>query len=174
MGIERSRILGELHPWLRVRVEWIEQELEYYGAFLLYFSGGRTLQQQRDLWEKRQGWLGRLTGRPVAPPGCSQHNYDPSLAVDVGVFGEPTDAGVSVRDFWPITKDLAREVGLVTVDGDEGHLAVFPGPAFAQWARSWGYCSDLNRFHFQATSVSCDLFGCIESGETSTDRFRGE
>ena len=152
-------------------MQWIEQTVNDWGGTVVYVSGYRTRAQQQELWESRQGWLGRLTGRPVAPPGCSQHNYEPSYAVDIRVVPAHGEGGIDVRDWDNFITSLGNYVGVTTVRNDPGHYQMYPGAQFGQWATDSGLCNPGQRFHFQATSVSCDLLGCQEFGQRSDDRW---
>jgi len=85
------------------------------------------------------------SGRPVAYPGCSQHNY--GFAVDgswdlitqVTAKGRPKIFGPA--ETIAFMNSAARHAGLHLVANDTGHFQVYPGIQFKEWAVSWGYCN---------------------------------
>lgn len=131
-------IKDELHPWLRIRIQFLEDLVTFYGGVFIYFSGFRTFDEQRALLDEKG-----IFGRPVADPGCSQHNHfsnGEALAVDVGITGPITDELMAFGDFNNAIDEIARAIGLVTVAKDPGHFQVFPGSEFRSWATQSGFC----------------------------------
>lgn len=112
----------------------MEDVVNYYRGTFIYFSGIRSVQAQARLFRDR-GFF----GRPVAEPGCSQHQY--GYAVDVGITG-PIIEDRDAQDFVPSVLALARQVGLFTVSRDPGHFQIFPGSEFRPWASAAGFCPD--------------------------------
>ena len=127
---------GQLNPWLVERIQWIEDMVDYYGGSAIYLSGFRTWREQADLYSKR--WR---SSRPVARPGCSQHQF--GMAVDVA-FGARFPDAVDIGTFERFARDLAVHVDLVTVSNDPGHFQVWPAWEFIQMARQAGFCPSAN------------------------------
>jgi len=141
LGLQASRIKGELHPWLRARVQFLEDLTTAWGGVFIYLSGYRSPDEQRTLIRDRAFKFSR---RPIAGPGCSQHNhFGPdanTLAVDVGITGPIRDDVMAFRDFNDLIDEWARSIGLVTVSRDSGHFQVFPGSEFRSWSVASGFC----------------------------------
>jgi len=103
------------------------------------FSGRRSLAEQRKLYETIS------TGRPVAYPGCSQHNYGFAVDVSWTPIVQVTHKG-RMKVFTPsetlnFMNSAARHVGLTLVAGDDGHFQIYPGIQFKEWAVSFGLCN---------------------------------
>jgi len=115
--------------------------VDYYGGQAVYLSGFRTRREQVDLWNAGTGLSG--SRRPVAKPGCSQHEY--GMAVDVtfvpGFKSIGIPPGLPLSNVYPeFAESIASLVGLQTVSGDRGHFQVFPGTQFGSWAIASGFC----------------------------------
>lgn len=136
-------IKGGLNPYLKDRIQWIEDVIDYYGGQTVYISGYRSHKEQVRLWEKRNSPF-NLDTRPVAQPGCSQHEY--GYAVDVAflpAIDMIPDLGLPTSNpFTEYADALAEYVGLVLVRGDPGHYQVIPGNEFKAWAKAAGLCPD--------------------------------
>lgn len=103
---------GGVHPYVADRVRFLLRIADRYGGQYQVLSGQRTLDKQWEL-------LNTVKDRPVAFPGCSQHNY--GLAMDVR-FRDPR---------WQrFFQEAARAIGLVTVAGDPNHVQAIPGNVF--------------------------------------------
>jgi len=134
VGLEASRVRNSVHPWLAERLLFLEQIADFYGGRVGYSSGFRTVDRQAALFRQLRGI------RPVARPGCSQHQY--GFAADL-FYIPPVEFGAEfMRNFTNLMEDFARQLGLRTVAGDPGHLQVFPGSEFREWAQSWDICPD--------------------------------
>ena len=140
MGLRSSRILQDVHPWLRVRLEWLGEVARIIGSGQTLISGNRDTAQQRKLFE------GAGT-RPVAAPGCSQHQY--GFAADATYLpsffvtskGRPmTNPQIETNEFM---KNAAHHVSLTTVAGDPGHVQIYPGNQFRNWAVGRGFCKPI-------------------------------
>ena len=90
--------------------------------------------------------------RPVAAPGCSQHQYgfaaDATYEFVISSPGIPfppkVPRGVDVTPLSETTKFMnaaARHVGLTVVAGDDGHYQIYNGLAFRNWAMGTGVCN---------------------------------
>ena len=138
MSLKDSRIINSVHPWLGARLRWLGEVATLIGSSQTLISGVRSLAEQRELYNSRGS-------RPVAFPGCSQHQY--GFAADAFYFPavQITSKG-RARVFSPqqtnsTMESAARHVGLVLVAGDPGHLQVYPGSEFRVWAQSQGLCN---------------------------------
>jgi len=149
MGLQASRVLNSVHPWLKERLIWLGEVAKISGGDQTLISGSRSLSEQQVLYDQ-------VFDRPVAFPGCSQHNYGFAADVKWGffiqnvparIFGIPIPRAPStVRIFsQQETNDFmasaARSVSLQTVSGDPGHLQIYPGSTFRNWAVGRGFCN---------------------------------
>ena len=135
MSISSSRVLNGLHPWLAERVKFLGDVIEFYGGVQIYLSGTRTRSEQQRLYDT-------VLGRPVAAPGCSQHQYGYAADVAWGALLEQSAlGGFSPRELAEAMTNLGRQVGLVVVRGDPGHFQIFPGSEFRTWAVASGFCN---------------------------------
>ena len=138
MGLRESRIINTVHPWLGDRLRWLGEVAVIVGSVQFLISGNRTLAEQRDLY------FGPGS-RPVAFPGCSQHQY--GFAADATYFpitrvsskGRPNI--LPARETTAFFNSAARHVGLTLVAGDDGHYQIYPGIQFREWAVSQGLCN---------------------------------
>lgn len=136
--------------------------IDYWGGKQGYLSGVRSLERQRELFDT-------VTDRPVAAPGCSQHNY--GFAVDV--FWIPIISfrfniqmtGKQTNDFM---ETLGESLGLKTVQFDVGHFQIFPGSQFKTWAVSAGFCDPFAGFGFALKQL---VSREISSGFADSGRF---
>lgn len=150
MSLRSSRILQEVHPWLRVRLEWLAEVATIIGSGQTLISGNRTRSEQADLF-------GRLGSRPVAAPGCSQHQY--GFAADAtylpSVFisskGRPLLSPIAETNLF--MKNAAHHVNLTTVENDPGHVQIYPGAQFRNWAESQGFCDPIQLAGFNIETV---------------------
>lgn len=139
MGLRESRILNEVHPWLRVRLKWLAEVARLLGGGQSLISGVRSSGQQRELWERRGA-------RPVAFPGCSQHQY--GFAADavwipfVGITSKGRGKVINTSaETQAAMEGFARQAQLTTVSNDPGHLQIYPGAMFRAWAVRRGLCN---------------------------------
>lgn len=138
MGLQESRILNEVHPWLAARLIWLSKVADLIGSKQTLISGNRTLAKQRELWESD-------FRRPVAFPGCSQHNYGFAAdavydrAVQISSKGRPRL--FSLEETNATMQSAARFAGLTTVSGDPGHVQMYPGSQFKSWSVDRGLCN---------------------------------
>lgn len=118
----QRRVLSELHPDLRGRVE---HALESLGYRLVPICGHRPNAEQARLFAQGRTTPGRIVTH--APPGYSPHNYAPSLAVDlclnvarVAVGPHPDDPSVlnawETRKEYPEALKAWEDLGLATYD----------------------------------------------------------
>lgn len=137
MGLRESRIINSVHPWLGVRLQWLQDVAKAVGGGQSLISGIRTREEQLNLYN-------RQTTRPAAFPGCSQHEF--GFAADavwtpitqVSSKGKP-------RVFTPqqtnsFMGSAARHVGLTLVANDTGHLQMYNGLQFKAWSVDRGFC----------------------------------
>ena len=97
------------------------------------------------------------------------------MAVDIQVIPAHGEAGIDVRNWDDFVKRLGNYVGLVTVEGDPGHFQMYPGSEFGPWAVQSGYCQPGQRYHTQALTLQCGLYGCESlEGDRYFDRYTGE
>ena len=134
MSLSESRALNGVHPWLAVRVRWLGQVIDIWGGGQIYLSGVRTREQQQQLYDT-------VRGRPVAFPGCGQHEY--GYAVDVTwlpIINFAANIQLSPLETNRVMDNLGQQIGLVTVANDFGHFQIFPGSEFRPWAVDSGFC----------------------------------
>ena len=134
MSLSESRALSGVEPWLAVRVKWLGEVINAWGGVQIYLSGLRDRAEQQRLFD-------RTRNRPVAAPGCSQHQYGYAVDVAWALLREFSPLG----DFSPLEinqlmSDLGTQIGLVTVRDDRGHFQIFPGSEFKPWAVASGFC----------------------------------
>lgn len=149
MSLQESRILNSVHPWLKERLVWLKEVAKIAGGKQNLISGRRSLSTQRELYNS-------TVDRPVAYPGCSQHNY--GFAADADweliiqdttptIFGLPIPKlPASVRVFSQqetnsFMESAARSVNLQVVSRDPGHLQMYPGLTFRNWSVGRGLCN---------------------------------
>lgn len=137
MGLRESRIINSVHPWLGERLKWLQEVAVAIGSGQTLISGNRTREEQTVLWE------GAGT-RPVAAPGCSQHQYgfaaDATWIPAARISGGGKLKVFSTAETFASMESAARFVNLTTVSGDPGHLQMYPGSQFRQWSVSLGLC----------------------------------
>ena len=138
MGLRSSRILREVHPWLRVRLEWMGEVARIIGSGQTLISGNRTSDEQQTLFDK--------TGnRPVAAPGCSQHQYgfaaDATYLPSVFISSKARPLLSPIAQTNEFMKNAAHHVNLTTVANDPGHVQIYPGAQFRSWAVARGLCN---------------------------------
>lgn len=134
MGLKESRVLTGVHPWLAARVRWMGNVIEAWGGVQIYLSGLRTEAEQQVLFD-------RTRRRPVAAPGCSQHQYGYAVDVAWGLLREESPLGAySPKEIAELMGQLARSLQLQTVQNDSGHFQVFPASEFKPWAVASGFC----------------------------------
>lgn len=135
MSLRESRALNGVEPWLAVRVQWLGAVINHWGGVQIYLSGVRDREEQRRLFD-------RVQNRPVAAPGCSQHQYGYAVDVAWALLREESPMGeFSPAQINQLMSDLGRSIGLVTVQRDPGHFQIFPGSEFKPWAVSSGFCN---------------------------------
>ena len=150
MSLSESRALTNVHPWLAVRIRFLREVIDIWGGGQRYLSGFRTVEQQQSLFF-------RPSERPVAAPGCSQHQY--GYAVDVSwlpIINFVQNIQLSGKQTDDVMISLGNQIGLITVAGDPGHFQIFPGSEFKAWAVASGFCDpDLRRpnFLFQQSEI---------------------
>lgn len=138
MGLRESRIINSVHPWLGARLSWLQEVARILGGGQLLISGERSPTKQLELYNSGQS-------RPVAYPGCSQHQYGFAADASWLPFAVITSKGRGQRlstsaETFAIMEGHARRAGLQTVRGDPGHLQIFPGAEFRNWAVGSGFC----------------------------------
>lgn len=137
MGLRESRILNEVHPWLSVRLRWLGEVSRLLGGRQLLLSGVRSRSEQLKLYNAR-------SRRPVAFPGCSQHQYGFAADVSYLPFAGITSKGrprvTSEAETLEIMENFARQVNLTLVSGDPGHRQIYPASVFKPWAVRLGLC----------------------------------
>jgi len=137
MGLRESRIINEVHPWLGVRLQWMEDVAVLYRTFQVLLSGNRTRAEQLRLYNFQ-------SKRPAAYPGCSQHQYGFAADASWAPMTTVTSKGklFSYGEEFTIRtmNNAARHVGLHLVAGDTGHFQAYNGGAFRNWAVSTGAC----------------------------------
>lgn len=104
--------LGDVHPALAARINWIQRVSAAYGLATTVTSGYRTYEEQRELYENRG-----TNPFPVAPPGCSTHEY--GLAVDLV-------ANPYRPEYQNWLGSLGRYLGLVWRREDPVHFQIVP------------------------------------------------
>jgi len=137
MGLRESRIINSVHPWFGARLKWLGEVATLYGGVQLLISGIRTRSEQLELYET-------VFDRPVAPPGCSQHQYGYAADAVWQPFQQITSKGkgfiFSQEETNKIMNEAAAIASLTTVRNDPGHLQVFNGTQFRSWAERRGFC----------------------------------
>ncbi len=104
------------------------------GGVQIYLSGFRSRSQQEDLFVT-------VRNRPVARPGCSQHQYGFAVDVAWGLLREESPIGqFSPREINSFMSEVGRILGLTAVERDPGHFQIFPGAQFKAWAVASGFC----------------------------------
>jgi len=138
VSITGSRVLQEVHPWLRVRLEWLGEVARILGGKQTLISGTRTRAEQLRLYNDPNVAV-------VAYPGCSQHQYGFAADALYLPFTQISSKGKPIlfrqTDTDRIMGEAARHVGLRTVSGDPGHVQIYPGPEFKAWAIGFGFCT---------------------------------
>jgi len=138
VGLRESRIINSVHPWLRVRLQWLSEVATIIGSRQSLISGNRTREEQQVLFD-RQGT------RPVAPPGCSQHQYgfaaDATYLPSVLITSKARPLLSAAAETNRVMESAAHHVQLTTVSNDPGHLQIYPGAQFRVWAIGRGFCS---------------------------------
>jgi len=139
MSIRSSRILQEVHPWLSVRLKWLGEVAKIIGSGQTLISGNRNRDQQQELFD-------RVENRPVAPAGCSQHEYgfaaDATYLPSVFVSSKGRAMIGVIRDTNQFMENAAHSVNLTTVRNDPGHFQIYPGSQFRSWAVGRGFCPE--------------------------------
>lgn len=171
MSLAGSRIKSQLHPWLRIRIEYLEAIVDHFGGVFIYLSGYRTRVEQQRLFDRT---IRQLHGRPAAAPGCSQHNHfgpnGQTMAVDIGITGPARYGEMAFGGFNEQIDVWARQMGLVTVPRDTGHFQVFPGSEFRKWAVSSGSCLPIPAISARDPSIA--YLNCLKTAVTvSQERF---
>lgn len=160
MGLRESRILNSVHPWLRVRLDWLAEVAKLLGGGQSLISGNRTRTEQLELYES-------FTSRPVAYPGCSQHQYgfaaDATWLPFVLLSSKARPIPITPAETNNIMAGHARRAGLTTVEGDTGHLQIYPGAMFREWAVRTGRCpaNPPPRLRDQAVASSFAFRDCL-------------
>jgi len=161
MSLSESRALTNVHPALAERIRIMGDYLAALGGVQIYLSGFRTREEQARLFF-------RAGIRPVAAPGCSQHQYGYAVDVAWGLLREQSPIGhLSPTQINAGMSEIGRRLGLTTVERDPGHFQIFPGAAFKNWAVASGFCNpnareDLLRFEARLDARDDDsLFGPI-------------
>ncbi len=94
-----ANLLG-LHPEVRRRVEAMVGELRRVGYEVTVTSAYRSRADQQRLWAHR------ATNRyPVAPPGCSTHEYGFAVDLVTNYDGDLRDLGESFGLVWAGPRD---------------------------------------------------------------------
>jgi len=137
MGLQESRIINSVHPWLGVRLKWLGEVARILSGGQSLISGNRTRTEQLALYQS-------FTQRPVAYPGCSQHQYgfaaDATWLPFVLLSSKARPIPITPAETNRIMEGHARRAGLTTVEGDTGHLQIYPGSMFREWAVRTGRC----------------------------------
>jgi len=108
--------------------------MEALGGVQIYLSGFRTDAEQQRLFQ-------RAGTRPVAAPGCSQHQYGYAVDLAWGLLREESPIGhFSPKEIESFMGEVGRILGLTTVARDPGHFQIFPGADFRNWAVLSGFC----------------------------------
>ncbi len=139
MGLREDQIINSVHPYLGVRLRWLSDVALAVGSRMTAFSGNRSLDKQSELYHKGSG------GRPVAFPGCSQHNYGWAADVGFDLIRQITSKGrgktFTPAETWQFFNSAARHVGLWLVSGDNGHYQIYNNLEFKNWAVIRGSCN---------------------------------
>lgn len=144
MSLKDSQALQSVDPWLKVRLEWIKEVYSIVGGEATIISGRRSLANQLNLYNS-------ISSRPVAFPGCSQHNYGFAADISFGIIILKNSRGfipkipssvriLSEKESVAFGSSLARHVGLTLVAGDDGHVQMYHGSTFRTWAVDRGLC----------------------------------
>lgn len=174
MGLRESRIIREVHPWLGARLKWLGEVAKVVGSSQQLISGNRTKAEQRALF-------GRLGERPVAAPGCSQHQYgfaaDAQYFRATGITSKGRGVIASQNETDRFFASAAHHVSLTTVAGDPGHLQIYPGGQFREWAERTGRCDprQLGGFNIELVDRSNRAFrDCLlKATRLNREGFRG-
>ncbi len=149
VGLRESRIINSVHPWLGVRLQWLQDVSRIVGGNQLLISGVRTQAEQRTLYDNQ-------TTRPAAYPGCSQHEF--GFAADakwLPITQITSKARLKVftnAETNTFMGNAARHVGLHLVAGDTGHVQMYPNSEFKSWAVASGFCNPNPPFPKSALS----------------------
>jgi len=137
MGLQASRILNSVHPWLKIRLEWLGEVATIFGSSQTLLSGNRTAVEQLELYNSQ-------TTRPAAFPGCSQHQYgfaaDAQWRRATHISSKGRGILLSQNETDRFMASAAHHVNLTTVAQDPGHLQIYPGNQFKNWAVGRGFC----------------------------------
>lgn len=137
MGLRESRIINSVHPWLGARLKWLGEVARIVGSSQQLISGNRTQAEQTKLFNT-------VFDRPVAAPGCSQHQYgfaaDAQYFRATGITSKGRGIVASQNETDRFFQSAANHVGLTTVNNDPGHLQIYPGAQFRSWAVARGLC----------------------------------
>jgi len=137
MGLRESRIINGVHPWLGARLQWLGEVAVLYGSVQTLISGWRSESQQLELYNNQ-------TNRPAAYPGCSQHNYGFAAdavwapAVQISSKARPLVFGQAETD--RVMNNAARHASLTLVANDTGHVQMYNGLVFREWAVAHRLC----------------------------------
>jgi len=138
MGLRESRIINSVHPWLGVRLQWLQDVAKIVGGSQTLISGVRTRTEQLDLYN-------RQTTRPAAFPGCSQHGFgfaaDAVWAPILQVTNKGRAKVFTNAETNAFMGSAARHVGLTLVANDTGHVQMYPGSTFRNWSVGRGFCN---------------------------------
>jgi len=170
VSLSASRVLQNVNPALAERIRILEQIADALGSQMNYVSGYRDEEEQRILFNE-------VKNRPVAAPGCSQHQYGWAVdvfffpAMNIDRFGNMVVT--KGAEMFRIMNNYAQQLGLTIVSGDDGHYQIFPGGPFRDWAVASGFCNPEGNFFnpFVPTTFkeiclseggtwSCGMFGC--------------
>lgn len=135
--------------------------IDFWGGKQGYLSGVRSMEEQARLFDT-------IRGRPVAAPGCSQHQY--GFAVDVfwlPIFSFKFNIQMTAKQTADFMRTLGESLGLKTVANDLGHFQIFAGSQFKQWAVASGFCVPREPKPQSLSEVVCG----IGSAGFSSDRF---
>jgi len=173
MGLRETRIINSVHPWLGVRLKWLAEVSRILGGGQNLISGNRTSSEQSVLWQ-------RGGSRPVARPGCSQHQYGYAADATWLPFATINSKGrlkvTRPSETNAIMEGHARRAGLTTVTGDPGHLQIYPAGMFLLWATGRNLCPDPAWPRLDLARASSFAFRDCLLAATSANRegFRGQ
>lgn len=170
MGLKESRVLSGIHPWLAVRVKWLGDVIGAWGGVQIYLSGFRTEAEQIRLM---RSLAQRFSPRPVAGPGCSQHQYGYAVDVAWGLLREESPIGeFSPKEINDLMSNLGNSIGLVTVAQDSGHFQIFPGSEFRAWSVASGFCDpvETERLRAQFQVRALDILSVRERDAEQLER----
>jgi len=138
MGLRESRIINSVHPWLGARLQWLSEVARIIGSNQILSSGNRTRGEQLALYND-------VRVAVVAYPGCSQHQYGFAADANYLPAANITSKGRGLLETQAATdrfmQSAAHHVNLTTVNQDPGHLQVYPGNQFRNWAVARGFCN---------------------------------